>query len=199
MTQHQGMSHHKSWRQLLLAVFLVTLACNPGEVFINNTTSLGGASPGTRGNLEVAFINNTPYFASFTFGVFDPLYETLIPESSRFAADADPALLRLERNSTSDFFPFTCGRVISVGDHDFIEAIRTRDTDADLTTLQEGITFSDLLLTDPDVQSFTVNNVNNQTQLLGVHYQCESRVIFTFELDSTQPKGIRIDVDVILQ
>jgi len=189
----------RSWRLFLLASLSVMFACNPVDVFVNNTTSLGGASPGSRGGLEVAFTNNTPYFVSFRFGIYDPLAETIIPESSRFAAEEDPELLRLERNSSSDFFPFTCGRVISLGDHDFIEAIRNRNPEADTLVLQEGITFSDLLLTDPDAKSFTVNNIPNQTQLHGVHYQCESQVIFTFEVDSSQPSGIRIDVDVILQ
>lgn len=199
MIQHRRMNPHRSWRQLLLTVFVLTFACNPVDILLNNITSLGGDTPGSRGNLTVAFINKTPYFASFTFGVYDPLAETVTPESSRFAAENNPDLLRLERNSKSIVFPFTCGRVISLGDDGFIEAIRLRDSETDLTTLQAGITFSDRLLTDPDVQSFTVNNVNNQTQLLGVDYQCESQVIFTFEVDASQPSGIRIDVNVILQ
>jgi len=199
MVQHRPVAIKTLGYQLLLIVFAGTLSCNPVDVFINNTASLGGDTPGSRGNIGVAFINNTPYFASFTFGVYDPLDETGIPESSRFAADADTTLLRLERNSTSDFFPFTCGRVVSVGDHDFIEAIRARDPDADLENLAEGITFSDLLLTDPNVQPFTVNGIPNQTQLLGTDFQCEAAVVFTFEMDATQPNGIRIDVDVILQ
>jgi len=189
----------KLWRPFLWAALAGTLACNPVDVFINNTTSLGGDTAGSRGNIGVAFVNKTPYFASFTFGVYDPLDETRVPESSRFAAEADPAVRRLERNSSSEFFPFTCSRVISVGDRGFIEAIRSRDPEAELETPAEGITFSDRLLTDPDVQTFTVNSVANQTQLLGVDFQCEAAVVFTFELDAAQPNGVRIDVDVILQ
>jgi hypothetical protein len=183
----------------LAACLVCTMACGVADFIANNTASLGGTTPGGRGNLYYVIVNNTGFFVSMTFGNYDPLYETLAPQYQQFFADADhPDTQRLEPGASSDTFQATCTRAISLGDRGLITAIRERDPEADLETLKEGITFSDKLLSDPTAQQFTLNGVANQVQLHGVNYQCESLVVFTFEQDATQPYGVRIDVDVLL-
>ena len=158
-----------------------------------------GATPGGRGNLFVAVVNNTGFFVSMTFGAYDPLNEALPPAYRQFVSDADhPAAQRLEPGTTSETFTFVCSRAVSLGDRGLIAAIRERDPDADLETLKEGITFSDKLLSDPTALQFTLNGVAHQVQQHGVNYQCESLVVFRLESDVAEPYGVRIDVDVLL-
>jgi len=199
---------------VLMAGLVSTLACGVPTFLTNYTTSLGGDTPGLRGTVSAIVVNNTPFFASFTIGAYDQLnndqkltaYDPANPSTSAnyhqfFADPAYSQLQPLGQNATSDAYTFQCARAVSLGDHDLIQAIRKRDTDAKLSTLDpedEGITFSDKLPTDSTAQKFTINGVANQVQLLGVNYQCESLVVFTFELDASQPYGVRIDASVVL-
>ncbi|HSW46435.1 MAG TPA: hypothetical protein VLM89_12780 [Phycisphaerae bacterium] len=188
----------RSAAAVAVGCLICTLACGLPGFLVNNTITLGGATPGGRGNLHMTVINNTPYFVSFIFGAFDPLDETRVPATMQFFADDEHPDDRIEPGMTTATFTFVCNRKVSLGDRDLINAIRDRDSEADLEALTEGVTFSDKLLSDPDAKQFTLNGVPNQTQLHGVNYQCESLVVFTFEQDASQPFGVRIDVDVIL-
>ena len=196
---------------VLAAGLVSTLACGVPTFLTNYTTSLGGDTPGGRGTINAVVVNNTPFFASFTIGAYDQLndaqtmtgFDPAAPAANAdyyqfFADPAFPQYQPMERNTTSLTFGFTCARAVSLGDRGLIQAIRERDTEAKTATLQEGITFSDKLPTDPTAQKFTINGVANQVQLLGVNYQCESLVVFTFEPDDTQPFGVRIDAKVVL-
>ncbi|UCD29237.1 MAG: hypothetical protein JSV03_01780, partial [Planctomycetota bacterium] len=116
---------------VLLVVVLgagTLLSCTPGasiiESYFNNTTSLGGDTPGERGQVGVSFINNTPFRAIFTYGSFDPLYDEFGPVIGQFVVDPDPTR-RLEGNSSSTVFTFTCGRAIGIGDPQLIELIKS--------------------------------------------------------------------------
>ena len=197
---------------VLAAGLVSTLACGVPTFLTNYTTSLGGDTPGGRGTIYAVVVNNTPFFASFTIGAFDQLndtqtltgYDPAVTTTQNadyyqfFADPAFPQYQPIERNTTSQTFNFKCPRAVSLGDRGLIQAIRERDTQAKTATLQEGITFSDKLPTDATAQKFTINGVANQVQLLGVNYQCESLVVFTFEPDASQPYGVRIDASVML-
>lgn len=206
---------------VLAACLLSTLACGVPTFLTNYTTSLGvetpgqqQGTPGLRGTVTAVVVNNTPFFASFTIGAYDQLYDTQTmtgydpanPSTSAnyyqfFADPAYPQYHPLEGNTPPQTFTFECRRAVSLGDHDLIQAIRKRDTDAKLSMLDpedEGITFSDKLPTDASAQKFTINGFANQVQLLGVNYQCYSLVVFTFELDANQPYKVRIDASVVL-
>jgi len=215
------MIHKWQWRVArwaaggLAACLVCTLACGAAVFFTINTTSLGRSKdsifgPGT---VSVAIVNNTGFFVSLTFGAFDPLNEELVPEYEQFLAEADEDAAEeedeeedeteeevqyLEPGSTSNTYSFTCARAVSLGDRDLINAIRDRDPEADLNSLQEGITFSDKLLSDSTAQQFTLNGVANQVQYLGVNYQAESLIVFTLEPDESQAYGVRIDVEILL-
>ena len=196
---------------VLTAGLASTLSCGVPTFLTNYTTSLGGETPGGRGTIQVVVVNNTPFFASFTVGAFDSLAEHDPQNVQNFLVQyqsfvSDPALpdsTPLAPNTDTDTsnLGFSCSREISLGDRVLIQAIRERDPNAILSTLDpedEGITFSDKLPTDETAQKFTLNGVANQVQLLGVNYQCESLVVFTFELDASQPFGVRIDASVVL-
>ncbi len=180
------------------ACLVATASCGLPEFFVNNTISLGGPTPGGRGNIQVTLVNNTQYFVSMTFGAYDPLDEGLVPDYQQVFADSDHPEQRIEPGTTSPTFTFINTRSFSLGDRGLIQAIRDRDSEADLATLSEGITLSDKLLDAEGVQQFTLNGVANQVQLLGINYQVESLLIFKLQPDAAQPDGVRIDVDVVL-
>ena len=80
----------RSWRWLAL-VALSVAGCD-GTLFLHLTASLGGTTPGSRGTIKLSFVNNTPYFAVFSFGLYDPLDETGTPIVGQFFADAEAGL-----------------------------------------------------------------------------------------------------------
>jgi hypothetical protein len=180
------------------ACLLIGLACTPAA-FFNNTISLGGDVPGRRGNVNVAFINNTPFRAIFTFGTYDPQNPLFVPQFDQFTAGPNAAD-RLEGNTDSQVFTFQCGRAMSIGGDELIQRIREEGlgTDADQAALEPGITFSDRPLDDPDADQPTAGRAVGVVTLQGYEYRCESLLVYTFELDPTQPGGFRIDLNVIL-
>lgn len=187
---------------LLLACITAVLGCypngyDPSYPFWNNVASLGGSTPGSRGSVKVAFVNNTPYFAVFTYGIYDPLNDSRTPEYEQFFADEDHTTQRLERNSTSSTVTFETARVLSLGGQNMFDMLSQRGaTPTDDTGV--GITFTDKLTTDSTAQKVTINNFNNQTLELGPQFTTGSTVIYTFEVDSTVTGGIRVDYEVIL-
>ena len=188
---------------MILVAVAGSVSCDPAAVVLNNTASLGGTVPGQRGKIRVAFINNTPFRAIFTFGTYDPQNQYSTPEFEQFYVDPD-ATNRLEGNSSSQTFQFTCGRVVSVGDAALIARIQsTRATrfnggPTSSAALQTGIAFSDRPLDDPAADQPTAGRSDPIITLQGAQYQCDSLLVYTFEADATQPDGYRIDLAVIL-
>jgi hypothetical protein len=133
----------------------------------------------------------------------------------QFTIDPDPDR-RLERNSASGPVTFICGRALAVGDSRLVELIERNEyeitssgADIDLDALkpvldpetdefQAGIAFSDRPLDDPDAGISTAGWAPGLVTLQGAEYQCDSLVTYTFEVDPSQPGGIRTDVQVIL-
>ncbi|GEM_PF-1181177 len=195
-----GIVSGRSW--LLGSCVTAMLGCipygyTPTNVWLNNVASLGGFSPGARGTVNVGFINNTPFFAVFTYGIYDPLNHARTPEYDQYFADADHTTQRLERNSTSTLVTFETARVLSLGGYDMLNRLSElgASPDEDLGT---GITFTDKLTTDSTAQKVVLNNFGNQTLELGTHFTSGSTVVYTFEVDNTVTGGIRVDYQVIL-
>ena len=195
-----GIVSGRNW--LVCACMTAMLGCypynyTPSFPFWNNVASLGGTTPGSRGSVKVSFINNTPYFAVFTYGIYDPINNTRTPEYQQFFADDTHTTQRLERNSTSATVTFETARVLSLGGQNMFDMLSRRGaTPTDSTGV--GITFTDKLTTDSTAQKVTINNFNNQTLELGPQFTTGSTVIYTFEVDSTVTGGIRVDYQVIL-
>jgi hypothetical protein len=130
-----------------LVLAAICASCNPYGIQ-NSTTTLGrptlpdgstDPTPGLRANISVAFINNTPWRAIFTFGTYDPQntvqgnVNSFRPKYQQFFVDA-AATNRLDAFTSSSNITFTpasatdvggCGRVMSVGGEQLVTLIET--------------------------------------------------------------------------
>ena len=91
------MSNRGIWAVQLVAWLLVFPGC--GVDFSNLAAPLGGDIAGSRGQVQIVFINNTTFRAVFTFGTYDQTDPSSEPDFSQFGHD--PAGLVLEGDSTS--------------------------------------------------------------------------------------------------
>jgi len=187
-----------------------SLSCTP-TAFLNNTSSLGGDTPGQRGAISVMFINNTPYRAIFTFGAYDPQDQESQPQYHQFVVDPDQTATGFNRglagNTSTDAITFECSRTVSIADGQMIQRIQDKDVDPlngaprFEVALREGVFFSDLPIDDPNANAdndTAIASAEPRTTLQGVEFQCDSLLVYTFELDDTEPGGVRIDLEVIL-
>jgi hypothetical protein len=196
------------------------LAAPPGcteDNFFFNTTSLGGNNPLTngtgagRGLINMAFVNNTPYRAIFTFGVYDPLNPDFQPQFEQFSVGENANLLNAF--SESDTATFTCARALSIAGRRFVEIIEEEDARLpngdrprpeamrplpDPRSGEEqnepGIAF--VRETDP-ATAIAASAVGFDTPQ-GAQFQCESLLIYTFELDPDDPVNVLVDLTVVL-
>lgn len=180
----------------------VALAGTPGcdvDTFLNSTASLGGNTPGSRGNIRIGFINHTPFRAVFTYGTYDPQNPDFQPRFRQFFIDAS-ASNRLEGNSDSPIVTLTCARAVSLGGAEFIQRLKDANLVASASeeALEPGIAFSDRPLDDPQAGQATAGRAPAVLTLQGAEFQCDSLLLYTFELDDTQPSGFRVDLQVIL-
>ncbi len=188
------------------AVGLTLLACTPPAYF-NNTTSLGGDTPGSRGAVTVLFDNRTPYRAVFTYGIFDQqdrafLFnpnQTTNRQIGQFVLNPDPTNVLQEAlvgNTSSTSVALICGRTLAVGTQRLIEVIRISrlQVGLDEQALQPGISFWPA--NDPNATA-PVGRIDGVNVLQGYEFQCNnSSVIFTL---SQNPDGtFAITWDVIL-
>ncbi len=193
----QGMISGRGVGLAFAVLLTLAAACTP-EAFYNNISSLGGTTPGGRSNVGVSFINNTPFRAIFTFGTYDPQNPDFLPQFRQFFVSAN-ASNRLEGNSSSSVISLRCGRAFTVGGQELIDRIRENNLDenANEEALIAGIAFSDRPLDDPDAGQPTAGTDQGITTLQGVEFSCDALLVYTLELDDTQPDGFRIDLDVV--
>lgn len=190
------------WSTRLLAIALAgTAACGPYSIF-GNTSTLGGGSPGTRGSIKVTFINNTPFRAIFTYGVYDEDSTDFGPQFGQFVvspSSSNTRSARLEGNSSSGIISLSCARVFSIGGIELISRIRSAklDTNADEEALVAGIAFSDKPLDDPQAGEATAGRADEAITMQGTEFPCDSLLVYTFTPDSSQTSGVRVDLQVI--
>lgn len=190
------------WTARLLAIGLVgTAACGPYGL-LGNATSLGGDTAGDRGSIHVVFINNTPYRAIFTYGVYDTDSTEFGPEFGQFVVDpstSNPLEGRLEGNTTSSIITLDCARVFSIGGSELITRIKDKDLDvgADEEALVAGIGFSDKTLDDAQAGQATAGRADEVVTMQGTKFACDSLLVYTFTQDSTQASGFRVGFQVI--
>jgi len=140
--------------------------------------------------LRVAFINNSPFRAIFTFGSYDPLNENTTPTGF--------GQLRLESGATSPVQNQPCRKSFSVGGEELIRLIDVRDLPvADPRALIDGVNFSGAPLGDPLEAEPTEGTALGRTDRAGVDFTCESVLIYSFEQDASAPGGFRIDLQVL--
>lgn len=185
---------------LILVIGIISPACTP-QAYFNNTSSLGGDTPGSRGTVTLAFINNTPYRAIFTYGIYDDQDQNTVPRFAQFAIDPDP-MKRLEGNTSSPQFTFVCGRQVAIGTQRFIESIKKNKMDTGSSINQEalnfGVGFSDKPLSDPDADKANMGRIDGTSILQGYEFQCESLVIVRLETVTLSPFKATIEWDIVL-
>ena len=176
----------REWRRLgvamMAAVVLVTAGSCDQDQFLFNTIA-------RRGEVNVAFINDTPYRAIFSFGTYDPQDQ---------ASQLDFQQLRLEGDSFTEGTELTCRRVVSVGGEALLALAEENEVEIeDEDAFVVGVSFSD---TDPEDDLAgrpTVGTAGAATIRIGIDFTCETVVIFTFVEDSSQPGGFRVDLSVM--
>jgi hypothetical protein len=190
------------WTTRLLAVALAGVAaCGPYTIF-GNTTSLGGTTPGGRGKIKVSFVNNTPYRALFTYGVYDAQSIEFTPQFGQMVLEPRSSSSldgRLEGNSTSPVFTLSCARVFSIGGLELIDRIKVAklDTGLDEEAFQPGIGFSDKALGDAEAGIATKGRIDEVVTNQGTEFPCDALLIYTFTVDTTATGGVRVDLQVI--
>ena len=159
----------------------------PGDLLANLTEERSG-------DITLQFINNTPFRASFTAGVYDDL-------------DRDPPgqvvvqQRAVEGNDSTEVITTTCARDLSVGTDKLVQ--RIQDTGADqVASFNQDLFSAQVNFSSAPADSDAANQpvegfAEGITLRLANDYACLDRVLFVFEQDATAPGGFRIDVTVI--
>jgi hypothetical protein len=172
---------------LLLAGALGGVSGCFGTVFKNLTKE-------RTGNINMQFINNTAYRASFSYGTWDAWDKT--PGAVTLQQ------LRLEAGTASTPAAVPCRRNAAVA----TQALYTRvvQTQADQTTSFDADAFDTVVhFSAAPVDSTTAALPTQGTaagieKLLGVDYSCADTLVISFNEDPAEPGGFRIDCVVIL-
>lgn len=170
------------------------------SALLSPRTSFGGNGQLVSRALQIAFINNTPFRAIFSFGSYNPLDQETIPSSSR--------QIRVEGNTASPQINQPCLQAFSVGGDELIRLIRENEPDpavnvTDPRALVNGVNFSGAPLGDPLAAEPTEGTALGSVVFSGVDFDCQRTdirdpggarlLLFTFEQDATAPGGFRID------
>ena len=167
-----------------------------GMDFSNRTASFGGDIAGSRGQVQIVFINNAPYRAVFTFGTYDQTDPSSKPDFRQFSND--PAGLILEGDSTSPIGLLDCGRVFSIGGPRMLALIADNLPDAPLADEAsiEGVEFFSVP-GDSGAAPVSQGKSPPFETLLGVDFPCNALLIVRFEIDDLGPSPFRVDFELI--
>ncbi|HUU82963.1 MAG TPA: hypothetical protein VM243_05600 [Phycisphaerae bacterium] len=180
-----------------LAVLLPWIGSCSVDTFQNQTASRGGEQAGSSGTIWVAFINNTPYRAIFTYGTYNNTSQLAQPTAAQFVSL--PGSESLEGDVVANTRTLPCNRVFSVGD---AELLRLIDENLDDTTLapealEEGIKFSSAPIDDVDANAATEGFAPPVRALLGVDFPCGAIIIIRFEIADVGDAPFRADFEII--
>lgn len=195
-------------RLLLVLVGLTgsITSCSPAALsnLIGARSDLTPGALGTPRAIQIAFINNTPFRAIFTFGAYNQLDQTSIPTNF--------GQLRLEGNSSSAQIAQPCRQSFSVGGDELIRLLQANERDPNINitdprALVRGVNFSSAPLGDPLEAEPTEGTAQGLTVLNNIDFTCARTdirdqtgtglLIFTFEQDAAAPGGFRIDFSFV--
>ncbi len=200
---------------VLLSVGVAGLGgCGEGFSWLNQTASLGGDVAGQRGSIRVAFINNTPHRAVFTFGTYDQTDQDSQPDSEQFGPNdydmtLDPGQVDQDAPPTSDIHLLECARVFAIGSPRLLELIEdnhTQDGSLIEEAFIEGIEFFSLPSEDDDEEEGDdeedADPVSEGTApafeaRIGDDFPCGALLIIRLEVDDLEPDAFRIDFEII--
>jgi hypothetical protein len=180
------------------AVYLLSATGCSVETFYNQTASLGGNVAGSAGELRVAFINNTPFRAIFTYGTYNNTDQFDRPDAGQFVGNVRGTTL--EGESTADIVTLSCDRVFAIGDPELLRLIEENgagDLELDDEALLVGVGFSDAELGTEAAGLATEGFAPEVRALLGVDFPCSSIVVIRFEVDQLGDAPFRADFEVI--
>ncbi len=206
---------------LLSATILSLSSCQSVDELATlfNASSLGGDIPGGRGRVRIGFINNTDYWAVFTYGVYDPLDRThAFLDFRQYTLEPQKSLVG---HTNSEVTTLTCARLLSVGTPEFLTAIVSAGASASADPLamgydkngnriaNGGVFFYEYKVGDPTpdapkgyatgiaVQQGTSGFACGRQPSLQDDPPDSSLVLFTFERDTTAPSGFRITYQIL--
>ena len=173
---------------LLLPLLAVPLLAGcPNEFFLNNTKELTG-------NTTFVFVNNTSARAIFTVGTWNDL-------DRRNTRLVNILPLRVDANTATAAQTLNCGRNTAVATQRLVDWVarsaQPRQTGFDAAALNATVYFSSADATAEDADAPSAGYADGLELLLGVHYSCGDRIIYTFNEDPTEPGGFRIDYEVV--
>lgn len=170
-----------------------------GVDFSNRTASLGGDIAGTRGKVQVVFINNTPHRAVFTFGTYDQTNPSSEPDFRQFSNDQ--AGLVLEGDTTSLIGSLDCARVFSIGGPRMLALIRKNLPNATVAqeAMIEGVEFFSISADGSAAAPAPVSQGKAPPfeALLGEDFPCNALLIVHYEIDDLGPSPFRVDFELI--
>ncbi len=146
-----------------------------------------------QGDINVQFINETSYNATFTFGTYD-------------AWDRTPGAVTLQQyrvvdGEATDVVTVTCRRNFAIGTEGFVQRVVDTDGNDDPGFQEEWfdttVHFSNA---SSDVVAGalpTVGTAEGLELLLGIDFSCNDLIIITFVEDAQADGGFRIDYEVI--
>jgi hypothetical protein len=158
------------------------------SLLLNQTASLDG-------EVTIVVINDTPFRAAFTVGVFNDLEREPIGQ----VQFEQP---RLEAGESLMPGAFPCTRDVAIGTDKLIR--RILDTNGDQTqqnfdpdVFTAVVHFSDAPA-DSDLAALpTVGTAVGMVRRIGVDHSCGDQLIFTLRQDPDAPGGFRIDFQVL--
>lgn len=172
------------------ALLLVSLPAGCTSTFLANQTAP------INGTIEIVFINDTPYRASFTYGIFDALDRTA-------PGDVAMSQTRIEAGQNETPAPVFCTRSFAIGTSEFINRALQANADKDAgaafdpDAFSTKVHFSSAPADSPLAAVPIVGTAQGVEKLAGVDYNCLDRLIFTFRQDPDAAGGFRIDYQVI--
>lgn len=167
------------------------LLCLPtgciGNLVFNQSEELSG-------NITVQVVNNTPFRASFTFGMYDSLEKDPPGAVSLFQQ-------RVEGNASTTAQTLPCRRVGGLATERMLQ--RVLDTNGDSAAGFDDAVFGSTInfsSAPPDSDAATLpteGTAEGMEVRLGVDFTCGDLLIFTFEPDDSAPGGFRVTFSVI--
>lgn len=158
------------------------------SLLLNQTASLDG-------DVTIVVINDTPFRAAFTLGVFNDLER----EPIGMVQFEQP---RLEPGESLPPGTFPCTRDVAIGTDKLIRRILDTNADEqqanfDPDAFTAVVHFSDAPA-DSDLAALpTVGTAEGVVRRIGVDHSCGDQLIFTLRQDPDAPGGFRIDFQVL--
>ncbi len=169
---------------VLLAAGLLAGLISCAQVLLNQTAV-------RTGNVTVVFINDTPFTAAFSYGMWDA-WDRSPP------GQIEMQQLVLAANSTSSVATLTCARNFSVATQAFIDRANVLNTPTTFAGFNPDaydsvLHFSNIAPGSPGAALPTVGTALGIERLLGVDYECGDELVVTLVQDPDAAGGFRAD------